>query len=48
MQIALSHPSHTLLAVIEYFDPATVDCEYFDYLRRLFSVIFRRMNIIQT
>ena len=48
IQIALSHPSDTLLAVIEYFDPATMDCEYFDYLRRLFSVIFHRMNIIQT
>ena len=34
--------------MIEYFDPATMNREYFDYLRRLFFIIFHPMNIIQT
>jgi hypothetical protein len=48
MQIALCQPSCTLLAVIESFDPTTMEFEFLQFLQQLFSIIFRSSNTIQT
>jgi hypothetical protein len=48
VQIALVQPSYTLLALIQYFDPTTMEYEFFQVLQQLFSVIFQSSNTIQT